>query len=154
MPLLNKEEATLMGTECPECGCIASLFQYLDGSEEMECPICGYYKVKYGDSGESKEKKGFGAVHIEWSNKPQTTILFDKYPSEEDFKAYIEMFNDPFVISEKSYFYFKKDNKIDVIKGYYPQSFNDYLEEQFDQMKYYSSFNDKKVILSGNFEDF
>lgn len=130
---------TFCDIECPKCGKIAKLLDYpLDNKEIVECPQCGYEAVTDRATNDTTIEYGYGVLYAEFYNKPIVHYVFDNTPTKKDIKDYLKIFEDYFLIKEKSYLYLydPTSNTFKVLKGSVPQSFEEYVENKVGEMEY------------------
>lgn len=130
---------TFCDIECPKCRHIAKLLDYhLDNKENIECPVCGYEQTLNRETNETSIRYGYGVFYAEFVNKPFMYIVFDEPISKTDKENFLKIFDDYFLIKEKSYFYLYEPHtdELTVLKGVIPQTFDDYIDEQQQQMDY------------------
>ena len=137
--LPNSNTVTFCNVNCPKCNHIAKLMDYhIENKETIECPVCGYESVLNRETNETSIRYGYGVLYAEFLNKPFVYIVFDTQLYQKDKEELLKIFDDYFLIKEKSYFYQYEPitDSLTVLKGTNPQTFEKYLEEQRDQMDY------------------
>jgi hypothetical protein len=65
-------------------------------------------------------------------------VVFDEPISKTDKENLLKIFDDYFLVKEKSYFYLYEPqiDKLTVLKGAIPQTFDNYTKEQQQQVDY------------------
>ncbi len=137
--LPNSNTVTFCNVNCPKCNHIAKLMDYhIENKETIECPVCGYQSELNRTTNENVIRYGYGALYAEFINKPFVYILFDEPISQKDKEELSRIFDDYFLVKEKSYFYMYEPftNELQVLNGNEPQTFERYVEDQRDQMDY------------------
>lgn len=137
--LPNSNSVTFCDINCPKCNRIAKLLDYhIEGKEVIECPICGYEQVLNRETNETSIRYGYGVLYAEFLNKPVIYIIFDEPISKTDKEKFLKVFDDYFLVKEKSYFYLYEPHtdELTVLKGAVPQTFDDYAKRQQQQMEY------------------
>lgn len=137
--LQNSNSVTFCDINCPKCNRIAKLLDYhIEGKEVIECPICGYEQVLNRETNETSIRYGYGVLYAEFLNKPVIYIIFDEPISKTDKEKFLKVFDDYFLVKEKSYFYLYEPHtdELTVLKGAVPQTFDDYAKRQQQQMDY------------------
>lgn len=131
---------------CPKCNRIAKILDYFD-KESIECPICGFNHITYKDIDKEEIFNGYGVLYAEFINKPFLYIVFDEPISENQKQKLLKIFDDYFLIKEKSYFYLynPETETLTILKGNNPRTFDEYIEEEIDKENFrksqYQSFN-------------
>lgn len=134
----QSNSVTFCDIECPKCSRVAKSLEYIDNREEIECPQCGYNSVTNKETNDTTIEYGYGVLHAEFYNKPIVHYVFDNTPTKKDIKDFLKIFEDYFLIKEKSYFYLyqPETNMFQVLKGSEPRTFNDYVRENIEEMEY------------------
>lgn len=130
---------TFCDINCPKCNRIAKLLDYhIDSKEVIECPVCGYEQTLNRETNETKIRYGYGVFYAEFLNKPFMYIIFDEPISKTDKENLLKIFDDYFLVKEKSYFYLYEPHidELTILKGVVPQTFDDYIDEQQQQVDY------------------
>lgn len=154
----QSSSVTFCDTECPKCNRIAKFIDYhIENKEMIECPQCGYESMTNRETNEVTIEYGYGVLYAEFYNKPFVYYVFDNPPTKKDIDDCLKIFEDCFLIKEKSYFYLYEPstNTFKVLKGYEPQSFNEYVKrkvEETDYEKYLSSY--RYLSSSSDYEPF
>lgn len=137
--LPNSNSVTFCDINCPKCNRIAKLLDYhIEGKEVIECPICGYEQISNRETNETQIRYGYGVLYAEFLNKPFMYLVFDEPISKKDKNDLLKIFDDYFLVKEKSYFYLyePRTDELIVLKGAVPQTFDDYAKRQQQQMEY------------------
>ena len=130
---------TFCDVNCPKCGCVAKLLDYyLENKETIECPNCGYEQTTNRETTKTQIRYGYGVLYAEFLNKPFMYLIFDNPISQQEKESLLKIFDDFYIIKEKSYFYLYEPHTDDftILKGAKPQIFEEYVEEQQNQMDY------------------
>jgi ribosomal protein S27E len=148
---------TFCDVECPKCGRVAKLLDYPDSKETIECPQCGYQSQTDRETNETTIEYGCGVLYAEFYNKPLVYYVFDVPPTQKEINDFLKIFEDNFIIKEKSYFYLydPTSNQFTVLKGSQPKTFDEYVERHVQEMeyeKYLSSY--RYMSLSNGYEPF
>jgi len=141
---------------CPVCGHIAKLFDSYDAEKErIECPVCGYIEETNKIFNTKESIKGYGVIFISYKNKPFFNEFFERELNEKEIEYYLSLFEDVFVIQEESYFYIynQEKNSIKVLKGRYPQTFDDFVENKRNETEYDRFLNSYRFLSSSNEEE-
>lgn len=128
---------TFCDVNCPKCNRIAKLLDYhIDSKEIIECPVCGYEQTLNRET--NQIRYGYGVLYAEFLNKPFMYIVFDEPISQTDKENLLKIFDDYFLVKEKSYFYLyePRTDELTILKGAVPQTFDDYTKEQQQQIDY------------------
>lgn len=143
--LLNNTNAvTFCDVNCPKCNRIAKLLDYhVENKETIECPVCGYESTLNRETNETTIRYGYGVLYAEFLNKPFIYIIFDEPITKKDKDDFLKIFDDYFLVREKSYFYLYEPNtdNLTVLKGMNPQTFEQYLNEKKAEMDYETIMN-------------
>lgn len=130
---------TFCDVNCPKCNRVAKLLDYhIDSKEVIECPVCGYEQTLNRETNETQIRYGYGVLYAEFLNKPFMYVIFDEPISETDKENFLKIFDDYFLVKEKSYFYLYEPHtdELTILKGVIPQTFDDYVDEQQQQVDY------------------
>ena len=142
---------TFCDIECPKCRKIAKLLDYsFDNKEIVECPQCGYESETNRITNEIKIEYGYGVLYAEFYNKPIVHYVFDSAPTKKDIEDCFKIFEDCFIIKEKSYFYIydPANDTFKVLKGSQPKSFNDYVDSKVEEMEYEKYLSSYRYLSS------
>ena len=155
---IQNSSVTFCDTECPKCNRIAKFIDYyLENKEIVECSQCGYESMTNRETNETTIEYGYGVLYAEFYNKPFVYYVFDSPPTKKDINDCLKIFEDNFIINEKSYFYLyqPETDVFTVLKGSIPQTFKEYTERKIEEMeyeKYLSSY--RYLSLSSDYEPF
>jgi hypothetical protein len=118
--------------------------------------VCGYEFNKDTFYANTTEELGYGVLYAEFQNKPFINYIFTEELSETEIENYKKIFDDPFVIKEKSYFYLynPSKDKLTIEYGVSPQSFADYLHQKECECDFEKYLNSYGFMSLDNYENF
>lgn len=155
--MINNSNFSLCDIDCPKCRSVAKLLDYfLEDKEIVECPVCGYHSEINTLTNETKITYGYGVVHLEFLNKPLIHVSFNKPLSEADKNQYLKLFEDFYLVKEKSFFYLfdNETETITVLKGTNPQTFDKFIEDKINEMEYEKFLSSYRYLSQSDFEPF
>lgn len=116
---------------CPQCGYPTIISRnVVTGESRICCQWCGYLQHETMD-GKTYKRQGYGSLHrgdrTEVFRMPLSILARDRIYSE--------------IKKEQDSSFYVFDGKLVPIKGYLPQTLEEYYEQIINEHEYYSSLN-------------